>query len=142
MTIKEHFKKFAAGAVIGAMLIGGGICLAHGHDIPKGENCREQYEQYVAKIQSQAAEKNLTLIDESKVKSIAAKAIGINENELNLRCGLRNFKGKDGNEFKPFYSVHGFKDGIMYALNIDAVSGEVIKDYPREPFHHKGERGQ
>ena len=154
MTIKKHFKnliknaqlnKVVAGAIVGTMLLGGGLCFANDQDNQNNQRnagfCRGR--DFTAEIQSQAAEKNITLIDEAKVKSITSKAIGVKEKDLNLRCRLMNFKGEDGNEFKPFYSVHCFNDGIMYSLNIDAVSGEIIKDYSKfhfgpEGFGHKG----
>ena len=139
MTMKEKFtnfinkvqlKKVVAGAVIGTMLMGGGFCLAHGH----GPGPKDFHKDHSAEIQSQAAEKNITLIDEAKAKTIAAKAIGVKENDLTFRCRLMNFKGKDGTEFKPFYNVHAFGKGIMYSLNIDAVSGKVITDYDKDHF--------
>ena len=145
MTLKKNFtkflskvqlKQFLAGAIVGTMLIGGGLCFAHGH----GPGPRDFHKDHSAEIQSQAAEKNITLIDEAKVKSIASKAIGIKEKDLNLRCRLMNFKGEDGNEFKPFYNVHCFNEGIMYSLNIDTVSGEVIKDYSKCNFGPRGPR--
>ena len=145
MRMRKHFrecfdkvdlKQVIAGAVAGAMLMGGGLCFAASTQDNQNDQlgfgfCRGQ--DFAAEIQNQAAEKNITLIDEAKVKNITSKAIGVKEKDLNLRCRLMNFKGEDGTEFKPFYSVHCFNEGIMYSLNIDAVSGEVIKDYSK--FH-------
>lgn len=140
-----QLKKVVAGAVVGAMILGGGLCFANESDNQNDQRsarfCRGK--DFTAEIQSQAAEKNITLIDEAKVKSITSKAIGVKEKDLNIRCRLMNFKGEDGNEFKPFYNVHCFNEGIMYSLNIDAVSGEIIKDYSKfhfgpEGFGHKG----
>ena len=132
---KSHLKKFGAALVVGVMITGGGLCLAHEYkDEHKHHDC-------AAYIQSQAAEKNITLIDETKVKNIAAKTIGIDENNIIFhKCNLKNYQGKLSEDFKPVYKVKCFANGIKYELRIDAVSGEIIKDYDKDQFKHREDK--
>ena len=154
MNIKEQFtnlinkvqlKKVAAGAVIGATLMTSGFCLANEYN--GFQKCQDN----AAYIQTLAAEKNITLIDEAKVKNITAKAISVKESNIeffNIR--LHNYQGKTSTEFKPIYGVACFSNGITYLLRIDAVSGEIIKDkfekfgkdHQDHHFHHRGDRPQ
>ena len=141
MTIKEQFtdfinkvqlKKVAAGALIGTMLMGGGFCLAHEYkDFHKDHD-------NAAYIQTQAAEKNITLIDEAKVKNITSKAISVKESDIDFyKLQLKNYQGKISTEFKPVYKVKCFANGVKYSLKIDAVSGELIKECDNYHFHHR-----
>ena len=129
------FKKLAAGAIAGVMLMGSGFCLANEYkDFHKDHDG-------AAYIQTQAAEKNITLIDEDKIKNITAKTIGVKESNIEFhKIHLKNYQGKLSTDFKPVYKVKCFSNGVKYSLRIDAVSGEVLKDYDKEPFHHKGDR--
>ena len=132
---KSHLKKVGAALIAGIMLTGGGLCLAHEY--------KEQHKHHdcAAYIQSQAEEKNITLIDETQIKTIAAKTIGIDENNLTFhKCDLKNYQGKISDEFKPVYKVKCFANGIKYSLKIDAVSGEVLKDYDKDHFKHREDR--
>ena len=132
---KMPFKKFAAGAIAGIMLMGSGFCLANEYKDFHKEHDSAAY------IQTQAAEKNIKLIDEDKVKNITAKAIGVKESNIEFhKIHLKNYQGKISTEFKPVYKVKCFANGVKYSLRVDAVSGEVLKDYDKDQFHHRGDR--
>ena len=132
---KSHLKKVGAALIAGVMIAGSGLCLAHEYkEQHKHQDC-------AAYIQSQAAEKNITLIDETKVKTIAAKTIGIDENSLTFhKCSLKNYQGKLSSDFKPVYKVKCFANGVKYELRIDAVSGEIIKDYDKDHFKYREDK--
>lgn len=130
---KSHLKKIGAALIAGIMITGGGLCLAHEYK----DHYKDHHEN-AAYIQTQAAEKNITLIDEAKVKNITAKAINVKEDDINFyKIHLKNYQGKISNEFKPVYKVKCFANGVKYSLKIDAVSGELLKDFDKEHFHHK-----
>ena len=119
---KTNLQKLGAALMAGTVIVGGGLCYAHEHkDDFKHHDC-------AAYVQEQAAAQNITLIDEDKVKNIAAQAIGIKESNLNFyKIHLKS--NKHSADFKPVYKVECFANGIKYSLRIDAVSGEIIKDY-------------
>ena len=131
----SHLKKAGATLLAGIIITGGGLCLAHEYkDEHKHQEC-------AAYIQSQAAEKNITLIDEAKAKSVAAQTIGVAEKDITFhKCSLKNYQGKISNDFKPVYKVKCFSNGVKYSLRIDAVTGEVIKDYDKDHFKHGGDK--
>ena len=61
-------------------------------------------------------------------KTLAAKAIGIDESKLTfhsikLKCGDKHQPTED---FKPIYKVKCCANGVKYEVKLDAVSGNLI----------------
>ncbi|MBR1581363.1 MAG: PepSY domain-containing protein [Selenomonadaceae bacterium] len=118
---KGMLKKLGAAVLVGTMLAGG-ACYAH------EQRDHAKAEARAAMIRQQAAEKNVVLIDETRAKSVAAKAIGIDESKLTfhsikLKCGDKHQPTED---FKPIYKVKCYANGIKYEVKLDAVSGNII----------------
>ena len=134
---KSHLKKIGAALIAGVMITGGGLCFAHEYKDAHKE------QEHMAYIQSQAAAQNITLIDEARVKNITAKTISVKEGDIEFyKIHLKNYQGKLSTEFKPVYKVKCFANGVKYSLKIDAVTGEILKDFDKDNFHHRGEKPQ
>ena len=118
---KKIFKRLGAAVLVGTMLAGG-ACYAH------EQRDHAKAEARAAIIRQQAAEKNMVLIDEARVKNLAAKAIGLDESKITfhsikLKCGDKHDQTAD---FKPIYKVKCHANGIKYGLRLDAVTGDLI----------------
>lgn len=137
----KGYKKIGLAAVICTALIGGGIVSAHNQNYDHGA-CRNGDHNFAHNsatyIQDTAKEKGITLIDEEKAKSIAIKTVGLKDKDVQFsNIYLLHDKHNASNEFKPFYAVRCFANGIGYNVRIDAVSGEVMKDLPQMPNHER-----
>ena len=81
-----------------------------------------------AKVQEEAARRNITLITREQAQEIAAKKIGRSDarcKELKLRNEADDYY--NGSNFQPVYKMEFVSGRDEYEINIDAVTGEILK---------------
>lgn len=110
-------KKIAAVLVIVALFLGGGaIC----HNQQK--EARMQAQNTV--ILKLAKEKNISLLDDEKVRAIVAKFIGADENSITYKkIALSNGRSEN---FEPVYKISCSANDVKYKIFVNAVSGDIL----------------
>ena len=77
----------------------------------------------------QARQRNMTLISEAQARSIAARQFGdrkpLRFKEIELENEADDYP--DGTDFRPVYKLECRLDGTEYDVDIDAVTGQVLK---------------
>lgn len=126
-----HLKKMAAVAALCATVTAGGAYMygqqAEAHNAAKAQARAEM-------VRSEAAQRGVVLIDEARVRAIAAQTIGKAESELSYweielkvkRYGKHRASSTQDASFNPIYKVECNAGNMEYKLRIDAVTGEVL----------------
>ncbi len=76
----------------------------------------------------QARQKNMTLIDEARVREIASKQLegkSLTFTEIDLENEADDYP--NGTDFRPVYKVECRSGMTEYDVDIDAVTGQVLK---------------
>ena len=133
----SFFKKTAAVFVIGAFCAGGSAWYLHEQKAAKKILVAQAR---TSIIETQAEEKNITLIGTEAVRALTAKVIGVEESALAYKeISLKEYYKKDKHKkkipaedidsdenFRPVYKVSCAANNVKYKLHIDAISGNVI----------------
>lgn len=126
-----HLKKMAAVAALCASVTAGGAYMygqqAEAHNAAKAQARAEM-------VRSEAAQRGVVLIDEARVRAIAAETVGKAESELGMWEIKLKARGHDKRhraraqdaDFSPVYKVECHAGNMEYELRIDAVTGDVL----------------
>ena len=126
-----HLKKMAAVAALCATVTAGGAYMqmqqAEAHNAAKAQARAEM-------VRAEAAQRGIVLIDEDRVREIAAETIGKDVSELTMweiKLKTRDHDKHHRNraqdaDFSPVYKVECHAGTMEYELRIDAVTGAVL----------------
>ena len=81
-----------------------------------------------AYVREEAARRNMTLITLERAKSIASEKLQSNNlifKDIDLDNEAKDYP--NNTDFRPVYQFECIKDGQEYDVDIDAVTGEVLK---------------
>ena len=129
---KSVLKKICAVLIVGAIFTGGGVYYLHDQKVAR--KIASAQAQNVM-IENLAQEKNITLISVDEVKSIVAKNIGVDAEQITFAeiylkhshdKGKKHFDEHSEN-FQPIYKVKCFANNLKYKLYIDAVNGKILQ---------------
>ena len=132
---KSVIKKICAVLVVGAIFTGGGVYYLHDQKVAR-KIASAQAQNIM--IENLAQEKNITLISVDEVKSIVAKNIGVDAEQITFAeiylkhshdKGKKHFDEHDehSENFQPIYKVKCFANNLKYKLYIDAVNGKILQ---------------
>ncbi|MBQ7169266.1 MAG: PepSY domain-containing protein [Synergistaceae bacterium] len=102
-------------AVMAVLVALSGISFAH-------DGREEQY------VRGEAARRNMKLISRSEAERIAAERIhesGIRFKDADLEDDDDYYRSRD--DFRPVWSIEAVAGGQEYDIDIDAVTGEILK---------------
>ena len=122
---KSVMKKICSILVIGAIFAGGGAFYLHDQKVTRKIASAQAQ---TTLIENLAQEKNIALIGVDEVKSIVAKNLGVDAEQITFaEISLKNHSEKNIEVFQPIYKVKCYANNLKYKFHINATDGKILQ---------------